>query len=69
MLTDSVLKSEAINVLIDHFGLVDAERFISLMSREQFDYTRWQAHLFENISVDELSAAAMSFQKEHFSEK
>lgn len=69
MLTDSVLKSEAIHVLINHFGLVDAERFISLMSREPFDYTRWQAHLFEDVSVEKLSAAAMSYQKEHFSEE
>lgn len=66
MLTDSVLKNKAMDVLIDHLGLVDTERFISLISKEPFDYTRWQAHLFEDVSVEELSKAAMSFQQKNF---
>ena len=38
---------------------VEAERFVTLMNREQFDYTQWQQNLFEGMSVRELSTAAM----------
>ena len=38
---------------------VDAERFITLISREPFDYTEWQRNLFEGMSVRELSKKAM----------
>ena len=69
MIPDTVLKCSAMNVLVEHFGLVDAERFVALMSREPFDYTHWQKHLFEDVSVDNLSRAAMSFQTETFPEK
>jgi hypothetical protein len=38
---------------------VEAERFISLVIREPFDYTEWQRDLFNDFSVKELSKAAM----------
>ena len=34
-------------------GLVDTERFISLILREPFDYTEWQQDLYKDISLDE----------------
>ena len=56
------LRSEGMKVLINHFGRVEAERFISLIIREPFDYTEWQRDLFNDMSVRELSSMAM---KEH----
>jgi hypothetical protein len=35
--------------LSKHLGLVEAERFIMLIQREPFDYTKWQENLFEDI--------------------
>jgi len=46
-------------VLINHLGKVEAERFISLVIREPFDYTEWQRDLFNDMSVKELSNMAM----------
>jgi hypothetical protein len=46
-------------VLINNLGRVEAERFISLVIREPFDYTEWQKGLFNGVSVKELSNAAM----------
>ena len=44
--TDNVLRQEGMELLIEHLGNVDAERFVSLMIREPFDYTEWrQDHL------------------------
>ena len=37
----------------------EAERFITLINREPFDYTEWQRNLFEGKSVRELSKEAM----------
>ena len=42
-------------------GKVEAERFISLIIREPFDYSLWQQDLFCDISVKKLSRKAMEF--------
>ena len=61
MRTDSVIRTEGINVLIQKLGEVDTERFISLLMKEPFDYTKWQAELFDDINVRELSKKAADF--------
>jgi len=60
MRTDSVVKTEGMQILLDRLGKVDAERFVSLIIREPFDYTEWRSTLqAENISLRELSYRAM----------
>jgi hypothetical protein len=49
-------------ILSQHLGMVEAERFIMLLQREPFDYTKWQEHLFENMSVEELSKQAAEYR-------
>lgn len=68
MITDTVLRSTGMNILIERLGMVDAERFVALVSREPFDYTVWQDDLFDGMSVEELSAAAMDFSRRRFPE-
>jgi hypothetical protein len=63
MLTETVLKSEGMKVLVERFGLVETERFIALMNRERFDYTEWQRNLWEGMSVREISDLAMKEYK------
>ena len=58
-MNDSTLKQNAMKCLIDNFGIVDAERFISLIIKEPFDYTEWQENLYEDLSVEDLSKKAM----------
>lgn len=58
-MNETVLKQSAMKCLIDNFGIVDAERFISLIIKEPFDYTKWQESLYEEMSVKELSNKAM----------
>jgi len=53
MLTDTILKRKGLDVLSEAFGLVDAERFISLVLREPFDYTEWQRDLYKDVSLDD----------------
>ena len=61
--SDTILKLEGINLLIDNLGEVDAERFITLIIKEPFDYTKWQKKLFQGKSVKELSNEAMANYK------
>ena len=61
MRTDSVIKTDGMNALLEKLGKVDAEKFIMLLLREPFDYTEWRTSLNEeNISLRELSERAMS---------
>ena len=59
MYTDTILRNQGMRILIQNLGNVDAERFVTLISREPFDYTEWQRNLFEGMSVRELSKKAM----------
>lgn len=43
MRTDAEIRARGLRVLIDGLGAVEAERFISLILREPFDYTTWQS--------------------------
>jgi hypothetical protein len=63
MFTEKVLRNKGMEVLIDKLGKVEAERFISLIIREPFDYTEWQRGLFDDLTVKELSNAAMKEYK------
>jgi len=62
MNSDTVLKNEGMKILTTHLGLVKAERFISLMIREPFDYTEWQRNLYEDVSLDDFLKDAMAFR-------
>jgi len=62
MNSDTVLKNEGMKVLATHLGLVKAERFISLMIREPFDYTEWQRGLYQDIPLDDFLKGAMDFR-------
>ncbi|WP_091831838.1 hypothetical protein [Propionispira arboris] len=61
MKTDSIVKNENMSILIDKLDKVDAERFISLIIRELFDYTKWQHdHFSDDISIRDLSKKTMN---------
>lgn len=62
-MTDAVLQQSAMKCLVDRFGTVEAERFISIIIRDGFDYTEWQKDLFADLSVEELSKMAMDFRR------
>jgi len=64
MTAEMNLRNEGMKVLINSLGNVEAERFISLIIREPFDYTEWQRDLFNDMSVKELSNNAMKAQKQ-----
>ena len=63
MRTDAEIRVDGFRALIDGLGAVEAERFISLILREPFDYTKWQKHLWDDKGVAEISSAAMKSRR------
>jgi hypothetical protein len=63
MMTDEELKEQGVRALIEALGDVQAERFVSLLTRAPFDYTKWQANLWPDVDVEELSRAAMQLRR------
>ena len=62
MRTDTIIRNEGTQVLMDNLGLIETERFIMMIQKESFDYTRWQVNLFEDISIEELSQKATDYR-------
>ena len=59
-ITDTEAKVKGVEALISALGEVNAEKFISLIMREPFDYTEWQRSLWNDKSVEEISEMAMA---------
>lgn len=62
MITDTEIKQKGIHILSQHLGDVEAERFIALIQRERFDYTKWKQGLDEELSIEDISRNAMSLR-------
>ena len=63
MKADTEIKVLGIEILNQHLGVVETERFIALIQREKFDYTEWRKNLFAGMSAKEISKRAMEFKK------
>ena len=57
--------ARGLQVLEERLGGTDAGYFISLVNRNQFNYTDWQQGLFEGMSDEEFDAALMEYAKTH----
>ena len=58
-MTDTELKLKGFELLRGSLGMVELEKFISLIQLEKFDYTKWRQNLFSNLSGEEISKMAM----------
>ena len=59
MRVDTEIKVLGFEILTKHLGLVEAERFVTLIQRERFDYTKWRQTLFAGMSVARGDAVIM----------
>ena len=62
MKPDTIIRSEGMEILAKNLGLIDAERFIMLIQKEPFDYTKWQENLFVNMTIEEISKKATDYR-------
>jgi len=61
--TDMEIKIDGTKALLNTLGEVEAERYISLIKREPFNYTRWQRDLWKEKTIEEISRAAMELRE------
>jgi len=66
MRTETVLKAEAIDLLLKTFGVLETERFITSIKSNNFDYTEWQKSLWNNTSIEELHKMATEFEDKKY---
>ena len=62
-MSENELTAKCMDILVDQVGPVEAERFVYVLNRENFDYTEWQRNLFEDETVDSLFDKIDAFQK------
>ena len=62
-MSENELTAKCMDILVDQVGPVEAERFVYVLNRENFDYTEWQRNLFEGETVDSLFNKINAFQK------
>jgi hypothetical protein len=55
MKTDTEIRIEGMAALIARLGLAEATRFVTLIQREDFDYTQWRQDLFDGMTVDQIA--------------
>jgi hypothetical protein len=61
MRTDTEISHDGFSILFRHMDIVEAERFLTLVQREKFDYTQWRKNLLEELTLEEISARAMAY--------
>jgi hypothetical protein len=69
MMTDTALKCKGMDILTKTLGIVESERFITLILREPFDYTKWREHWCEGVSLDNFYANVKQFSATKKGEK
>lgn len=62
MMTDTEIRVKGLQVLAEYIGDIEAERFIALIQREPFDYTKWRQGMDEDLSIEEISKKAMALR-------
>ncbi len=63
MITDTEIRLKGLKILAKYLGDVEAERFVALIQRERFDYTKWRQGLDEDLSVEDISKKAMTLTR------
>ena len=59
------IMSRGMSCLRDHMGVIDAERFISAVIREKFDYTAWQRTYFDELKEGQFHTEALAYAEKN----
>ena len=59
------IMNKGMKCLTEQMGIIEAEQFISMIIREQFDYTKWQRDYFDTKKPEAISEEASLFEKAH----
>ena len=59
------LVDAGLDCLIESLGVVDAERFIAVIKKENFDYTSWQREYFDRMEPGQFAGEAAAYAGNH----
>ena len=59
------IMNKGMKCLMEQMGVIEAERFISVIIREKFDYTKWQRDYFDAKTPTVIREEASQFEKNH----
>ena len=62
-MSDTIIMERGMRSLVDSLGEVDAERFVTRLIREPFDYTKWQQNLLNGMTAQEITKEAIEYCK------
>jgi len=51
--------------LVENMGVIDTEYFISLIKRDDFDYTVWQREYFDKMEAGEFAEKVSAYANGH----
>ena len=65
MIADMDIMNRGLTCLIRELGIVEAEIFISFIKNDNFDYTKWRANQFDELTLAELNQKAADYDQTH----
>lgn len=66
MSTNTVeIMNKGMQCLLEKLGVVEAEKFISVIIREKFDYTHWQQEHFDALTPEQINSEAKQYVSDH----
>lgn len=63
--TEAEIRQMGMDCLVKTLGIIDAERFISNLLRERFDYTEWRKKYFADVDLETFLDEAADFDKKN----
>ena len=63
--TEAEIRQLGMDCLVKTLGIIDAERFISNLLRERFDYTEWRKKYFADVDLETFLNEAADFDKKN----
>lgn len=63
--TNAEIMQTGMDCLVEKLGVIDAERFISNLLCERFNYTEWRQKYFANVDLETFLDEAAEFEKSH----
>ncbi len=64
MISDEEILERGMDCLMDNLGIIEAERFVSLVWKERDKYNKWKQK-YDNMSDEEWLAGLEEFIKQH----
>ena len=65
MVNTTKILDQGFACLVENLGVIDAEYFIAMIKRNDFDYTVWQREYFDKLAPGEFAVNASCYANNH----